>query len=96
MVYCLFQVAELLKGGDADVLRWARSQVNTTEKFDELEDEEANPNSNIQSHINLALLDIQDDALSGSSVDHPEDFIMASTSLEDYLKGRWSRTSSFD
>jgi len=82
--------------GDSDVLRWARSQGDASDEFDGLDDEAANPNSNIQSHINLAFLDVEDDSVSVSSVDHAVDFITANTSLEDYLKGRYSRSSSFD
>jgi hypothetical protein len=48
-------------------------------------------NTNIQSYINLAF-DVDDDSASVSS----NDFITANTSLEQYLQGRWSRSSSFD
>jgi hypothetical protein len=48
-------------------------------------------NRNIQSYINLAF-DVDDDSASVSS----NDFIAANTSLEEYLRGRWSRSSSFD
>jgi hypothetical protein len=51
-------------------------------------DGEGCPRSNLQSHLNLALLEV-DDSLSISSIEQ-------SVSLEDYLKGRWSRSSSFD
>lgn len=54
------------------------------------EDEAAScPISNLQSHLNVALLDVEDDSLSMISIDQ-------SVSLEDYLQGRWSRSSSFD
>jgi hypothetical protein len=39
--------------------------------------------------LNLALLDVEDDSLSLSSIEW-------SISLEDYLQGRWSRSSSLD
>jgi len=52
-------------------------------------DDEACPPSNLQSHINLALLDVEDDLLSMCSVEQ-------GLTLEDYLRGRWSRASSFD
>ncbi|XVF64488.1 hypothetical protein PTKIN_Ptkin09bG0173700 [Pterospermum kingtungense] len=80
-------VVKLLQG-DADVKKWARLQVNASEGSDTLDDE-ACPRSNLQSHLSLALLDIEDDSLSMSSIEQ-------SVSLEDYLKGRWSRSSSFD
>ncbi|KAF8405674.1 hypothetical protein HHK36_007751 [Tetracentron sinense] len=80
-------VLKLLQG-DAEVTKWARLQVSDSEEFDML-DEEAFPPSNIQSHLNLALLDLEDDSLSFSSTEQ-------SVSLEDYLQGRWSRSSSLD
>ncbi|GLT55842.1 hypothetical protein SLA2020_289300 [Shorea laevis] len=80
-------IVKLLQG-DIDVTKWARLQVNTSEGSDMLDDESC-PRSNIQSHLNLALLDVEDDSLSISSIEQ-------SVSLEDYLLGRWSRSSSFD
>ncbi|BFG18987.1 hypothetical protein CerSpe_052610 [Prunus speciosa] len=80
-------IVKLLQG-DADVIKWARLQVHALEESNVPEDE-ACPRSNLQSHLNLALLDVEDDSLSMSSIEQ-------SVSLEDYLKGRWSRSSSFD
>ncbi|KAK7385131.1 hypothetical protein VNO78_30842 [Psophocarpus tetragonolobus] len=77
-----------LLGGDAEVLKWARLEVNAL-KAPELLDDEACPPSNLQSHLNLALLDVEDDSLSMCSLEQ-------NVSLEDYLRGRWSRSSSFD
>ncbi|KAJ6681597.1 hypothetical protein OIU74_019972 [Salix koriyanagi] len=73
-------VVKLLQG-DAEVTKWARQQVNDVEESDVLDDE-ACPRSNLQSHLNLALLDVEDDSLSWSSIEQ-------SVSLEDYLRGRW-------
>ncbi|XVE95553.1 hypothetical protein REPUB_Repub02eG0107800 [Reevesia pubescens] len=80
-------VVKLLQG-DADVSKWARLQVNALEGSDTLDDE-ACPRSNLQSHLSLALHDVEDESLSMSSIEQ-------SVSLEDYLNGRWSRSSSFD
>ncbi|XP_074574530.1 protein kinase STUNTED-like [Curcuma longa] len=81
-------VLKLLQGDD-EVLRWARLQVQNSKELDGLDDE----NNNIQSHITLALEDIDDDSSSSvSSIEPPT----ASLSLEEYLQGRWSRSSSFD
>ncbi|KAK7320965.1 hypothetical protein VNO77_30968 [Canavalia gladiata] len=77
-----------LLGGDAEVIKWAKLEVNALEA-PEMLDDEACPPSNLQSHLNLALLDVEDDSLSMCSVEH-------NVSLEDYLRGRWSRSSSFD
>lgn len=75
--------------GDIEVINWAEQQVSSyPEEFEVLDGE--TPRSDIQSHLNMALLDlIEDDAASVSSNE-------ANISLEEYLKGRWSRTSSFD
>lgn len=80
-------ILKLLQG-DADASKWARLQVNALEESDMLDDE-SYPASNLQSHLNLALLDVEDDSLSMGSLDQ-------TVSLEDYLQGRWSRSSSFD
>nr|CAB3491168.1 unnamed protein product [Digitaria exilis] len=81
--------------GDNDILKWARSQVGLSYEVDSDEcvmtPPAAGRNANIQSYINLAF-DVDDDSASVSSTD----FIAANTSLEEYLKGRWSRSSSFD
>lgn len=61
--------------------------INAFEGQDALE-EESFSKSNLQSHLNLALLGVED-SLSESSIEQ-------SISLEDYLRGRWSRSSSFD
>lgn len=81
-------VLKLLQG-DIEVINWAKQQVNSYPvDFDVLDGE--TPRSDIQSHLNVALLGlIDDDAASVSSTE-------PNISLEDYLKGRWSRSSSFD
>lgn len=76
---------KLLQGDDA-VVKWARSQVSTSKGLDELDDELIYPKSIIQSHLNLALLDVDDDTLSVSSAEHTVDFIAPNTPVEDYLK----------
>lgn len=94
------QVLKLLQG-DVEVTKWARLELDSTggsdgrlhitnipEEVDGLEDEEFSQ-SNLRSHLNLALLDIEDSSLSMSSIEE-------SISIEDYLRGRWSRSSSFD
>ncbi|KAL7155825.1 hypothetical protein ABFS83_03G101600 [Erythranthe nasuta] len=85
-------VLKLLEG-DEEVVKWARLQVNAShevceEGIDAI-DEEIFSKSNLQSHLNLALLGVDEDSLSISSIEQ-------SVSLEDYLRGRWSRSSSFD
>ncbi|TKY73808.1 Proline-rich receptor protein kinase PERK9 [Spatholobus suberectus] len=86
-VFSLMQILKLLHG-DEEVTRWAEQEVNAPQELDGF-DEEPIPTNNIQSHLNLALLDLEDDTVSISSTEQ-------SVSLEDYLQGRWSRSSSFD
>lgn len=81
--------------GDDEVTKWARFQLSASEEFDRLDDE-AYPDPNIQSHLNLALLDVEDDSLSVSSIEPGLNYLTAHKSLEDYLQGRWSRSSSLD
>ncbi|KAI3460552.1 hypothetical protein Pfo_017215 [Paulownia fortunei] len=92
-------ILKLLQG-DAEVMKWARLQVNASEGTDikpeanalegpDALDDENFSQSNLQSHLNLALLGVEEDSLSESSIEQ-------SVSLEDYLRGRWSHSSSFD
>ncbi|XP_062202940.1 protein kinase STUNTED-like [Phragmites australis] len=78
--------------GDGDAVKRARSQVGVL--GDDDDGAVTSPDKNdIQSYINLALFDgVDDDAGSVGSVD----FVGANMSLEEYMKGRWSRSSSFE
>lgn len=53
-------------------------------------DDETYPAANVKSHLGLALLDVED-AESISSTEHSN-----LSPLEEYLRERWSRSSSFD
>ncbi|KAL0379838.1 UNVERIFIED_CONTAM: PTI1-like tyrosine-protein kinase [Sesamum angustifolium] len=80
-------VLKLLRG-DPEVLEWARQETETSEDlFNVINGEQSA--TNIQSFINLALLNLEDDSASSSSTEQ-------NLSVEDYLGGRWSRSSSFD
>ncbi|KAL3840049.1 hypothetical protein ACJIZ3_024640 [Penstemon smallii] len=92
-------VLKLLQG-DTEIMKWARLQVNASEGSEtkletnttdgsEALDDETFSQANLQSHLNLALLGMEEDSLSLSSIEQ-------NISFEDYLRGRWSRTSSFD
>ncbi|XP_051115094.1 protein kinase STUNTED-like [Andrographis paniculata] len=79
-------VLKLLEG-DPELIEWARRE---TKNYDDLSVVSGKQSAtNIQSFINLALLDLEDDSASISSTEQ-------SISVEDYLGGRWSRSSSFD
>jgi serine/threonine protein kinase len=92
-------VVKILKG-DNETMKWARLEVNAPEgSYAKLElnplegsdamEEEGFSQSNLQSHLNLALLDVDSSCGSMSSIEQ-------SVSFEDYLRGRWSRSPSFD
>lgn len=88
--------------GDPEVVKWARLEVNASKWSDlrlefnnSLEgpdalDDETFSQDNLQSHIDLAMLGVEEEATSFSSIEQSH------VSLEDYLRGRWSRSSSFD
>ncbi|CAH9127938.1 unnamed protein product [Cuscuta epithymum] len=80
-------VVKLLQG-EEEAIDWARQQVNGSEEVD-ADDEQQPPPANIQSFINLALQNLDSDSLSSCSSDH-------NISVEDYLCGRYSRSSSFE
>lgn len=105
MILCLYlfysinptsqlQILKLLQGDDA-IMKWAKLQVIASEDFDLLYDE-VSPASDIQSHLNLALLDLEDDSLSVSSIEHSVNYLTIHKSLDNYLQERCSRSSSFD
>ncbi|XP_019185832.1 PREDICTED: serine/threonine-protein kinase CDG1-like isoform X2 [Ipomoea nil] len=76
-------VVRLLEG-EADAIDLARQDVDGSE---ELDSEKCG--INIQSLINLALLNLEDDSPASSSNGQ-------NISVEDYLQGRWSCSSSYD
>ncbi|KAI3984041.1 hypothetical protein MKX01_035168 [Papaver californicum] len=76
-----------LLSGDADVIKWSKLQLCASDEFSTL-DGESLPPPDIQSHLNLILLDVEDD-ISFNSIEQ-------GLSFEEYLQGRWSRSSSFD
>ena len=79
-----------LLAGDEDAVSWAKSQMGVAADEDGRHGCSAviSPEKNdIQSYINLALRDVIDDDASS---------VGSGVSLEEYLKGRWSRSSSFE
>lgn len=83
------KILELLKGEKA-VEKWAETQHENTESQDH-NDDEVYPNSKAELHLSLAMLDVDDDSTSFSSMKQSSNL-----SMEDYLKERWSQSSSFN
>ncbi|KAF5443778.1 hypothetical protein F2P56_036312 [Juglans regia] len=87
------QILKLLKGHkyDEELVDSRNGNIKDSENQDN-NDDEVYPKSSTESHLSLALLDVDDDTISySSSVDRSN-----SLSSEEYLKGRWSRSSSSD
>ncbi|CAN6896518.1 unnamed protein product [Brassica oleracea] len=82
-------VLNLLKG-DVEMLKWAKEQVSNGLEDSKLLKDEKLKRSNLQSHLNVAFLDMEDEeSISMRSM-------VQGISVEDYLKGRESRSSSFN
>jgi hypothetical protein len=88
-LFALFDAMQALKlvQGDDETVDWARSQV--TACFDGSDEEAAPADPNMQSHLNLALLGVDDDTLSHCSSTEQ-------TTVDTSADGYWSRSSSFD
>ncbi|KAI3913969.1 hypothetical protein MKW98_010781, partial [Papaver atlanticum] len=87
------QVVKLLKG-EIDVEEWSNSHGNELKDVEYREEgDEAYPDSSAESHLSVALFGMDDDdtTTSPSSVEQSD-----RRSLDSYLKGRWSRSSSFN
>lgn len=86
------QILKILKG-EKDVEEWINSQLEDRRATENEEntDDEVYPHSSAESHLTLALLDMEGTSTSFSSVEQS-----SGTSSEEYLKGRWSRSSSLD
>lgn len=54
-------------------------------------DDEVYPESSVESHLSLALLDLDEESTSFSSTEQS-----SSRSRDEYRKGRWSRSLSLD
>ncbi|XWS40194.1 hypothetical protein CRYUN_Cryun18bG0119800 [Craigia yunnanensis] len=83
------EILELLREEKA-VEKWAETQNENTESEDH-NDDEVYPNSRAELHLSLAMLDVDDDSTSFSSMEQSSNL-----SMEEYLKERCSRSSSFN
>ncbi|KAK3193961.1 hypothetical protein Dsin_025271 [Dipteronia sinensis] len=86
------EVLKLLRG-DRDLEKCVNYQIKENEEFDnqDVNDDEVYPHSSAELHLGMALLDVDDDSTSLSSMEQSNHL-----SLDEYLKNRWSRSSSFD
>ncbi|KAJ6906395.1 receptor-like protein kinase [Populus alba x Populus x berolinensis] len=88
------KMSEILKllRGDKEPEKWVNPQNKDLQDPENQDnDDEVYPNSSAESHLRLALLDVDYDSTSFSSWEHG-----INLSIEEYFKDRWSRSSSFD
>ncbi|XP_027190218.1 protein kinase STUNTED-like isoform X2 [Cicer arietinum] len=84
------RVLKILKGCDENVENIFKSHESDHDHYSENEenlDEEVYPNSSPELHLSLALLDVDNDTTSYSSIENINN--------NEQLKERWSRSSSF-
>ncbi|KAL4385303.1 hypothetical protein GQ457_15G016190 [Hibiscus cannabinus] len=84
------EVLELLRGEKAIEKCWATQNENK-ESQEYNTDDEVYPNSRADLHLSLAMLDVDDDSTSFSSMEQ-----RSNISIEEYLKERWSPSSNFN
>ncbi|CAN6459209.1 unnamed protein product [Victoria cruziana] len=86
-------VLKLLQG-DEDTTKWAESQVSATWEESDGVDDESLSTLDIQSCLDLALLDVDDDSLSNCSIDPSFSLFTRNSYLEDYLQKRGNLSAS--
>jgi hypothetical protein len=90
-LFFFFQILKLLRG-DKEPEKWVNPQNKDLQDPENQDnDDEVYPNSSAESHLSLALLDVDYDSTSFSSWEHGNNL-----SIEEYFKDRWSRSSSFN
>ncbi|RAL52186.1 hypothetical protein DM860_017323 [Cuscuta australis] len=82
-------VVKLLRG-EEEAIGWAMQQANSSDDVVDMDDEEQHPPpANIHSFINVALQNLDSESLSSCGSNQ-------NISVEDYLRGRYSGSSSFN
>lgn len=94
LIFC-FQILRLIKGEQVpEQIEWMNVEAQPKDDLlntDDNWDDEVYPESCAEFHLSLAFLDVTEDSNSFSSTDRSNRL-----SVEEYLKGRWSRSSSLE
>jgi len=93
------RILKLLRGEGDDLPYWTKRQLSMSKDIDELVEDEYGANSgscDIQTHLSLAMLGVDDDVVSNSSPDQSVELVHETRTLQDYFYGRYSRSASFD
>ncbi|KAH6777058.1 hypothetical protein C2S51_008370 [Perilla frutescens var. frutescens] len=85
----MHQILSILRGEEC--LDETRPKCDDDQENEDENDDEVYPDSSAESHLSLAFLDINENSTSFSSIDQSSPL-----SVEEYLKKRWSRSSSMD
>lgn len=73
--YLLFQILELLKGKKA-AEKWGATENEINTESQDQNDDEVYPNSSAELHLSLAMLDVDDDSTSFSSMEQSSNLSM--------------------
>lgn len=82
--------------GEIDDLEHIGRQESVCKESDDGYDMPNYGDTDIRTHLTLALLGLDDDAASQGSIDHSVNLAHSNKFLEEYLGGRYSRSSSFE
>lgn len=94
---CMSRILKLLQGED-ERTDWAWCQNTMIKDMDTSDEDDIVENQgghDIQTHLTLAMLGVDDDTVSLSSTDHSVGILPTNNSLEDYGLRRCSNSSSF-
>lgn len=83
---CMSRILKLLQGED-ETTDWARCQNSMIKDMDTSDEDDLVENQgghDIQTHLTLAMLGVDDDMVSLSSTDHSVGILQTNNSLEDY------------
>ena len=87
---------KLLQGEKDELNYWTKRKLENSKDIDGVVEDEYAENSgscDIQNHLTLAMLWVDDDVVSNSTPSQSLDLSPAKKTLEDYLYGRYSRLS---
>ncbi|KAH9307982.1 hypothetical protein KI387_035893 [Taxus chinensis] len=93
------RILKILRGETDDLSYWSKRRLLMSKDMDETVEDDYGANyggSDIQTHLTLAMLWVDDDIASVSSPDQSVDLLHQNKTLEDYFRDRYSRSSSFD
>ena len=89
---------KLLRGEGDEIKYWTKRKLENSKDIDEVVEDEYVANSrscDVQNHLKLAILGVDDDVVSNSTLDQSLDISHAKKTLEYYLYGHYIHSSKF-